>query len=164
MGDKLSPITLAAAKKSSGGGDTKQILEEIEQTPVEAGGETLSTIDEKLNYLLANKIAIDSLLKLIETNSDSSASYTSDFNGKILAILGATSRYATSFVLTVGGVTMTPLIVSANAAGTPNYTHSNYAIYVVDVEVGQQLVSSVSTGSTSDQAFYGKFIGFYKMQ
>lgn len=52
MGDKLSPITLAAAKKSSGGGDTKQILEEIEQTPVEAGGETLSTIDDKLNYII----------------------------------------------------------------------------------------------------------------
>ncbi len=58
MGDKLSPITLAAAKKSSGGGDTKQILEEIEQTPVEAGGETLSTIDDKLNFLAGNIVPV----------------------------------------------------------------------------------------------------------
>jgi len=59
MADKLSPITLAAAKKSSGGGDTKQILEEIEQTPVEAGGETLSTIDDKLNYILEGVVGIN---------------------------------------------------------------------------------------------------------
>lgn len=131
-------------------------------TPITVGEETLSTIDDKLNYLVENKIAIDDLLKLYEGNSD--YTYVSDFNGKMLVILGATSRYGTSFSLTVGGNSVSPLISSTYANGSPSYTHSNYAIYVVDVEVGQSVISSVSVGSTSDQAYYGKFEGFYKMQ
>lgn len=139
-----------------------EINDNLAQTPIEVGGETLSTIDNKLNYLLANKIAINDLLKLYEGNND--YTYVSDFNGKMLVILGVTSRYNTSFSLTVNGNSVNPLLTSTYANGIPTYTHSNYAIYVVDIEAGQSVTSSVSYGSTSDQAFYGKFIGFYKMQ
>ena len=102
-------------------GAIDEINDNLEQTPIEVGGETLSTIDDKLNYLIENKIAINDLLKLYEGNND--YTYVSDFNGKMLVILGATSRYNTSFSLTVNGNSVNPLLTSTYANGSPSYTH-----------------------------------------
>lgn len=147
------------------------INDNLAQTPITVGGETLSTIDDKLNYLLANKIAINDLLKLVEDYSRSgtlNGTYTPDFNGKILGVLAVLSRYGRTASISVNGNTVTPLIVSDNGGSRMTdesaYTYINFYIYAFDVNVGDTVAYSENVNGTSSQHSMGTWACLYKLQ
>lgn len=146
-------------------GAIDEVVEEFEQTPIEVGGETLSTIDDKLNYLLANKIAINDLLALSEKigSISLSDSYTSDFNGQILIVVGCYGyKDDATFTSTIkkNNVNQNDIIHSPvlSALGA-----MQLFIYLIDVNVNDVISISVSNNLYSAQK-EGIISGIYKLQ
>lgn len=146
-------------------GAIDEVVEEFEQTPIEVGGETLSTIDDKLNYLLANKIAINDLLALSEKigSISLSDSYTSDFNGQILIVIGCFGYNSSgSFTSTIkkNNVTQNDIIHSPVLM---SLGRMQLFIYLIDIKPGDSVTVNVTNDSYSSQK-EGIISGIYKLQ
>ena len=145
-----------------------EINDNLAQTPIEVGGETLSTIDDKLNYLLANKIAINDLLALLENANYATSytdSYTSDFNGQVLIVAVEESALVTDGIgnatVTVNGNSVNPLITSSKLSANACYV--KIWIFLANVEVGNT-VNVVTTRTSTGSNRENTFVGIYKLQ
>lgn len=79
---------------------------EPSSTPIEVGGETLSTIDDKINYLVENKIALSEVSLL---NNNNEATVTVDFNGEVIVSVGSLGGNTIACTCKKNGVEVNPI-------------------------------------------------------
>ena len=133
-------------------GEISEINDNLAQTPITVGGETLSTIDDKLNYLCETSFnLISKQVVSVGGSSDAVLSYTATENEILMVISEAICTYSTtaetlthtySFNTTgtiVDEYNTTLEALSGSTRNRVKYQH----IRIVKLEAGDTITSSI---------------------